>query len=83
MVRPRGRPIAVDHCDKLALPVRVPLGPIAATGIANIWEVCQHVRNEGGPRQIEGAKIGLAQIEPRTIGSLADRHVSGAVPLTL
>ena len=28
--------------------------PIAATGIANIWEVCQHVRNEGGPPSDRG-----------------------------
>ncbi len=36
--------------------------PISATGIANIWEICQHVRGEGGDRQIEGAKIGLAHV---------------------
>ncbi len=36
--------------------------PIAATGIANIWEVCQHLRGEAGPRQIEGAKVGLAHV---------------------
>ena len=36
--------------------------PISATGIANIWEVCQHVRGEGGDRQIEGAKVGLAHV---------------------
>ena len=36
--------------------------PIAATGIANIWEVCHHLRNEAGDRQIEGAKVGLAHV---------------------
>ena len=36
--------------------------PISATGIANIWEVCQHVRGEAGDRQIEGAKVGLAHV---------------------
>jgi acetyl-CoA acyltransferase len=36
--------------------------PIAATGIANIWEVCQHLRGEAGPRQIDGAKVGLAHV---------------------
>lgn len=36
--------------------------PIAATGIANIWEVCHHLRDEAGPRQIEGAKVGLAHV---------------------
>ncbi|HVV37002.1 MAG TPA: thiolase family protein [Acidimicrobiales bacterium] len=36
--------------------------PIAATGIANIWEVCHHLRGEAGDRQIEGAKVGLAHV---------------------
>jgi acetyl-CoA acetyltransferase len=51
-----------------AMPVNVSGGlqskghPISATGIANIWEVCTHLRNEAGPRQIEGAKVGLAHV---------------------
>jgi acetyl-CoA acyltransferase len=36
--------------------------PIAATGIANIWEVCHHLRGEAGHRQIEEAKVGLAHV---------------------
>ena len=36
--------------------------PIAATGIANIWEVCHHLRGEAGDRQIEGAQVGLAHV---------------------
>ena len=50
------------------LPVNVSGGlqskghPISATGIANIWEVCQHVRGEARDRQIEGAKVGLAHV---------------------
>ncbi len=36
--------------------------PIGATGIANIWEVCHHLRGEAGDRQIEGARIGLAHV---------------------
>jgi len=36
--------------------------PIAATGIANIWEVCHHLRGEAGDRQIEGATVGLAHV---------------------
>ena len=47
--------------------------PIAATGIANIWEVCQHLRGEGGPRQIEGAKVGLAHVIG--LGSACGIHV--------
>jgi len=50
------------------LPVNVSGGlqskghPISATGIANIWEVCHHLRGEAGPRQIENAKVGLAHV---------------------
>ena len=47
--------------------------PISATGIANIWEVCQHVRGEGGPRQIEGARVGLAHVIG--LGSACGVHV--------
>jgi acetyl-CoA acyltransferase len=36
--------------------------PIAATGIANIWEVTTHLRGEAGHRQIEGARVGLAHV---------------------
>lgn len=36
--------------------------PIAATGIANIWEVCHHLRGEAGDRQIADAKVGLAHV---------------------
>ncbi len=36
--------------------------PISATGIANIWEICHHLRGEAGPRQIEGARVGLAHV---------------------
>lgn len=47
--------------------------PIAATGIANIWEICQHLRDEGGPRQIEGAKVGLAHVIG--LGSACGLHI--------
>jgi acetyl-CoA acyltransferase len=47
--------------------------PIAATGIANIWEVCQHVRDECGDRQIEGAKVGLAHVIG--LGSACGIHI--------
>jgi acetyl-CoA acyltransferase len=36
--------------------------PIAATGIANIWEICHHLRGEAGDRQIADAKVGLAHV---------------------
>jgi acetyl-CoA acyltransferase len=47
--------------------------PISATGIANIWEVCTHLRGEGGPRQIEGAKVGLAHVIG--LGSACGIHI--------
>ena len=47
--------------------------PISATGIANIWEVAQHVRGECGDRQIEGAKIGLAHVIG--LGSACGVHI--------
>jgi acetyl-CoA acetyltransferase len=47
--------------------------PIAATGIANIWEVCHHLRGEAGPRQIEGAKVGLAHVIG--LGSACGVHI--------
>jgi acetyl-CoA acetyltransferase len=36
--------------------------PIAATGVANIYEIVTHLRGEAGDRQIEGAKVGLAHV---------------------
>jgi acetyl-CoA acyltransferase len=62
-----------------ALPVNVSGGleskghPIAATGIANIWEVCTHLRGEAGDRQIEGANVGLAHVIG--LGSACGVHV--------
>jgi acetyl-CoA acyltransferase len=47
--------------------------PIAATGIANIWEVCHHLRNEAGERQIQGAKVGLAHVIG--LGSACGIHI--------
>jgi len=50
------------------LPVNVSGGlqskghPVSATGIANIWEVATHLRGEAGPRQIEGARVGMAHV---------------------
>jgi acetyl-CoA acetyltransferase len=61
------------------LPVNVSGGlqskghPIAATGIANIWEVCHHLRGEAGDRQIEGARVGLAHVIG--LGSACGVHI--------
>jgi acetyl-CoA acetyltransferase len=61
------------------LPVNVSGGlqskghPIAATGIANVWEICHHLRGEAGPRQIEGARTGLAHVIG--LGSACGIHI--------
>jgi len=47
--------------------------PISATGIANVWEVCTHLRGEAGPRQIEGAKVGLTHVIG--LGSTCGVHI--------
>jgi acetyl-CoA acyltransferase len=36
--------------------------PLGATGVANIFEVTQHLRGRAGDRQVEGAKVGLAHV---------------------
>ena len=75
---PRAGFVLIDLRDG-GLPVNVSGGlqskghPISATGIANIWEVCQHVRGECGDRQIEGAKVGLAHVIG--LGSACGVHI--------
>ncbi len=62
-----------------SLPVNVSGGleskghPVSATGIANIWEICHHLRGEAGPRQIEGARTGLAHVIG--LGSACGVHI--------
>src|SRR3954447_1423916 len=62
-----------------ALPVNVSGGlqskghPIAATGIANVWEIAHHLRGEAGDRQIEGARVGLAHVIG--LGSACGVHI--------
>ncbi len=36
--------------------------PLGATGIANVYEVAQHLRGEAGDRQIDGARVGLTHV---------------------
>ncbi len=57
---------ATEHGGRI--PVNVSGGllskghPLGATGVANIFEVTQHLRGAAGARQVEGAKIGLAHV---------------------
>jgi acetyl-CoA acetyltransferase len=62
-----------------SLPVNVSGGleskghPIAATGIANVWEVSTHLRGEAGDRQIDGARVGLTHVIG--LGSACGIHI--------
>ena len=62
-----------------AMPVNVSGGleskghPIGATGIANVWEVATHLRGEAGPRQIEGARVGMTHVIG--LGSACGVHI--------
>lgn len=47
--------------------------PIAATGVANVYEIATHLRGEAGPRQIEGAKVGMAHVIG--LGSACGVHI--------
>jgi acetyl-CoA acetyltransferase len=47
--------------------------PVAATGIANVWEIATHLRGEAGDRQIEGATVGLAHVIG--LGSACGVHI--------
>ena len=47
--------------------------PLGATGIANIYEVCTHLRDEAGSRQVENAKIGLTHVIG--LGSACGIHI--------
>jgi len=47
--------------------------PLGATGIANIYEVCTHLRGEAGNRQVDGARIGLTHVIG--LGSACGIHI--------
>jgi acetyl-CoA acyltransferase len=47
--------------------------PIAATGVAGIFEITTHLRGEAGDRQIEGAKVGLTHVIG--LGSTCGVHI--------
>ncbi|MCW5770442.1 MAG: thiolase family protein [Rhodospirillaceae bacterium] len=57
-----------------ALPVNVSGGlvarghPVGATGVAQLVEIAQQLRGKAGPSQVEGAKIGLAQMAGGLLG---------------
>lgn len=73
---------AIDAGDT-ALGGRVPVNvsggllskghPLGATGIANIYEVCTHLRGEAGKRQVKRARLGLTHVIG--LGSACGVHI--------
>ena len=47
--------------------------PLGATGIANIYEVCTHLRGEAGERQVKNARIGMTHVIG--LGSACGIHI--------
>lgn len=47
--------------------------PIAATGVAGVYEITTHLRGEAGARQVEGAKVGLTHVIG--LGSTCGIHI--------
>ena len=47
--------------------------PLGATGVANIYEIVNQLRGNGGARQVEGAKAGLAHVIG--LGSACTIHI--------
>ena len=47
--------------------------PLGATGVANVYEVTQHLRGEAGERQVEGARLGLTHVIG--LGSACGVHI--------
>jgi len=43
--------------------------PVGATGLAQVTELVEQLRGQSGPRQVEGARVGLAQNGGGTIGT--------------
>ncbi len=51
--------------------------PLGATGIANIYEVSTHLRNEADKRQVKGARIGMTHVIG--LGSACGIHILESV----
>jgi acetyl-CoA C-acetyltransferase/acetyl-CoA acyltransferase len=45
--------------------------PVGATGAAQVYEIVRQLREECGPRQVEGAKIGMTDTMGGSFASLA------------
>jgi acetyl-CoA acyltransferase len=51
--------------------------PLGATGVANVYEVCTHLRGEAGARQVANAKLGLTHVIG--LGSACGIHILESV----
>jgi acetyl-CoA acetyltransferase len=47
--------------------------PTGATGVANLYEICTHLRGEAGQRQVKDANIGMAHVIG--LGSACGIHI--------
>jgi acetyl-CoA acetyltransferase len=47
--------------------------PLGATGVANVYEVCTHLRGEAGARQVADARLGLTHVIG--LGSACGIHI--------
>jgi acetyl-CoA acetyltransferase len=47
--------------------------PIAATGIANLYEISTHLRGKAGGRQVENARVGMAHVVG--LGTVSAVHI--------
>ena len=78
-----GEGVALLRSGETALGGRIPVNvsggllskghPIAATGIANLYELTMHLRGRAGARQVEGARIGMAHVIG--LGTAAAVHI--------
>ena len=75
----RGGAIALVEAEETSLGGRIPVNtsggltsrghPVGATGVAQIVEIAEQLTGRAGPRQVDGATIGLAQMAGGLFGS--------------
>ena len=75
----RGGAIAMVEAGETSLGGRLPVNtsggltsrghPVGATGVAQIVELAEQLTDSAGPRQVDGAKVGLAQMAGGLLGN--------------
>lgn len=76
---PRGGGVALVEAGDTSLGGRLPVNtsggltcrghPVGATGVAQIVEIAEQLTGRAGPRQVEGATVGLAQMAGGLLGN--------------